>query len=146
MTEYATDTRRLVIKGFPTADADTRRAVELRHFIKGLNDPQMALAVGMKNPTNIDEAREAVDTYLSLRDEMGKMPARVRAVHTVTDDSTEQESGEQETSISTAMVTQQQLKELMNSLDNRFRGLSKLLKEGARKQPSSVTHEVPISF
>ena len=53
MTEYAVDIRRLTMRGFPTADAATREAIELRHFIRGLGDQQMIIAVGMKNPINI---------------------------------------------------------------------------------------------
>ncbi len=40
----------------------------------------MTIAVGMPNPTTIDEAKEAVETYLTLRDEVGKPHTRVRAI------------------------------------------------------------------
>ena len=135
ITEYSTDIRRLVIKGYPTADANTREAIELRHFIRGLNDQPMAIAVGMKNPTNIEEAKEAVEIYSSLRDEMGKTStARVRALQTENQiDAQPTCTGEN------SSVTQKQLNDLITSMDKRFSGLSRLLKQSPnpRKQDQS---------
>ena len=39
LTEYVADIRRLVMRGYPTADAGTRESIALRHFLKGLPDP-----------------------------------------------------------------------------------------------------------
>ena len=76
LTEYTADIRRLVVKGYPTADVHTRETIALRHFVKGLNDQQMVLAVGMKDPRTIEEARTAAETYLGLREETGKGQSR----------------------------------------------------------------------
>lgn len=79
LSEYVADIKKLVIKGYPTADQQTRDTIGLRYFLKGLPDPQMAIAVGMKDPTTLDEARTILDTYNSLHDETMK-PPRVRAI------------------------------------------------------------------
>ena len=50
LTEYVADIRRLVVRGYPTADAGTRDSIALRHFLKGLPDQQITVAVGMTNP------------------------------------------------------------------------------------------------
>ena len=131
VTEYSTDIRRLVVKGYPTADPNTREAIELRHFIRGLSDQQMTLAVGMKNPSNLKEAQEAVETYLSLRDELIKTPsARVRAIQSAPNQD-ENRQGPVESDVDT--VTQKQLNDLIVTLDKRFNGLSKLMKQGPKK-------------
>lgn len=78
VAEYIADIKRLVIKGYPTADSGTRETIGLRYFLKGLPDSQTAVAVGMKNPQTLEEARTALDTYTSLKEET-KSP-RVRAV------------------------------------------------------------------
>ena len=49
LAEYGCDIKRLVTRGYPTADAVTRETIALRHFIKGLGDQQMIIAVGMRN-------------------------------------------------------------------------------------------------
>ena len=78
LTEYIADLRKLVIKGYPTADESTRETLVLHHFLKGLPDRQAAVSVGMTNPTTVEEARTALETYGSLRDEAPKPPkARV---------------------------------------------------------------------
>ena len=81
LSEYVCDVRRLVIKGFPTADASTRDTIGLRYFLKGLQDQQMVVSVGMQNPTTIEAARAAAENYMSLKDEVNKPPRpRVNAV------------------------------------------------------------------
>lgn len=72
LLEYAADIKRLVIKGYPTADARTRETISVRHFLKGMSDQQLAVAVGMKDPQTIDDAREMVETYNSLREDVGR--------------------------------------------------------------------------
>lgn len=69
LAEYLSDIRKLVIKGYPTADDITRETIYIRHFIKGLLDQQAALHIGMKDPKTIEEARTILETYNSLRDE-----------------------------------------------------------------------------
>ena len=51
----------------------------MRYFLRGLSDQQLVVAVGMKNPKTIDDAREMVKTYNSLRDDVGRSQ-RVREV------------------------------------------------------------------
>lgn len=70
IAEYVADIKRLVIKGYPTADNETRETINLRHFLKGLLDSQAALFIGMKEPKSIDEARDLLETYGSLREEV----------------------------------------------------------------------------
>lgn len=79
LLEYAADIKRLVHKGFPTADELTKETINVRYFLRGLSDQQLAVAVGMKDPRTIDDAREMVETYNSLRDDMGRSQ-RVRSV------------------------------------------------------------------
>ena len=54
ISSYIASIRQLVIKGYPTADKDTRGTIELRHFLKGLPDQQMALAIGMREPKSVE--------------------------------------------------------------------------------------------
>ena len=79
LLEYAADIKRLVHKGYPTADEHTRETINVRYFLRGLSDQQLAVAVGMKDPKTIDDAREMVETYNSLRDDVGRSQ-RVREV------------------------------------------------------------------
>lgn len=78
LADYVADIKRLVIKGYPTADAQTREKINVRHFLKGLPDQQMAVAVGMREPSAIDEARQTLEKYNSLKDEV--KGSRVRIV------------------------------------------------------------------
>ena len=55
-----------MIEGYPTADGETREKINVRHFLKGLPDQQMAVAVG----ATIDEARQILEMYNSLKDEV----------------------------------------------------------------------------
>lgn len=72
LLKYAADIKRLVIKGYPTADERTRETISVRCFLKGMSDQQLAVAVGMKDPQTIDDAREMVETYNSLRDDVSR--------------------------------------------------------------------------
>ena len=69
VSEYVADVKRLVRKVYPTADERTFNKIALRHFIRGLTDQQMGLAVGLKEPKTIEEVQNILDTYNSLRDE-----------------------------------------------------------------------------
>ncbi|MES9882365.1 MAG: hypothetical protein ABW185_15950 [Sedimenticola sp.] len=69
LVEYVTDVRYLVRNSYPTADAVTLDTIGLRHFLKGIGDQQMVLAVGMKNPQSIEEACEILEMYKSLKEE-----------------------------------------------------------------------------
>jgi hypothetical protein len=79
MSEYIADLRHLVLRGYPTADVGTRETIVVRHFMRGLPDQQVVLAVGMKEPKTVEEARAAVETYTSLKDDMSR-GHRIRAV------------------------------------------------------------------
>lgn len=78
ISDYVADIKRLVIKGYPTADAQTREKINVRHFLKGLTDQQTGISVGMREPATIDEACQILEMYNSLRDEVKN--TRVRAV------------------------------------------------------------------
>ena len=84
LADYVADIKRLVIKGYPTADAQTREKINVRHFLKGLPDQQTGVSVGMREPATIDEARQILEMYNSLRDEVKNN--RVRAVQPGKDD------------------------------------------------------------
>ena len=55
VSEFLADIKKLVVKSYPTADEDTRETIGVHHFLKGQSDPEMAVAVGMKNPRTLDE-------------------------------------------------------------------------------------------
>ncbi|MES9883970.1 MAG: hypothetical protein ABW185_24235 [Sedimenticola sp.] len=123
--EYAADVKRLVRKSYPTADENTINTIGLRYFLKGLGDQQMVVAVGMKDPTCIDEACDVLETYKSLQEESHGKPApgaRMRTVQSVTDPK---------------FVTESQLDEFRNQIrgdvNSRFNELSALVK-GAMSQ------------
>ena len=77
--------RKLVIKGYSTADGTTRETLLLHHFPKWLPDRQAAISVGLTHPTTVEEARTTLETYGSLRNEAPMSP-KLRAVD-VTGDS-----------------------------------------------------------
>lgn len=83
LADYVADIKKLVIKGYPTADAQTREKINVRHFLKGLTDQQMGVSVGMREPGSIDEARQILEMYNSLRDEVKN--TRIRAVQPAND-------------------------------------------------------------
>ena len=56
LSEYIADLRKLVIKGYPTANESTRETIMLHHFLKGLPDCQAAMSVGRTNPRTVEEA------------------------------------------------------------------------------------------
>ena len=78
LADYVADIKRLVIKGYPTADAQIREKINVRHFLKRLPDQQTGMSVGMGELATIDEARQILEMYNSLRDEVKNN--RVRAV------------------------------------------------------------------
>jgi hypothetical protein len=47
---YAADIKRLVFKGYPMADTNTRDTFNLRYFLKGLTEQKMVIAVGNAKP------------------------------------------------------------------------------------------------
>ena len=124
LAEYVSDIKRLVLKGYPTADTNTRETIGLRHFIRGLSDQQMIIAVGMRNPKTIEAAKEALETYLTLRDELGKTQNRVRVIQPSTIDVMKDTTKESDTEY----IAGAQFKELVATLDKRFQGISKLVK------------------
>ena len=121
LSEYVADIKKLVIKGYPTADQQTRETIGLRYFLKGLPESQMAVAVGMKSPETLEEARTILDTYNSLREET--KPARIRAA---------QPAGDKH-------VTESRLqefgKELKSGFDSQFQALKDLLQQKPNSDP-----------
>ena len=83
LADYVADMKKLVIKCYPTADAQTREKINVRHFLKGLIEQQMGVSVGMREPASIDEACQILEMYNSLRDEVKN--TRVRAVQPAND-------------------------------------------------------------
>ena len=55
LADYVADIKRLVIKRYPTADAQTREKINVRHFLKGLPDQQTGVSVCMREPATIYE-------------------------------------------------------------------------------------------
>ena len=78
LAHYVADIKRLVMKGYPTADSQTREKINVRYFLKGLPDQQTTVAVGMREPGTTDEARQILEMYNSLKDEV--KGSRVRLV------------------------------------------------------------------
>ena len=85
VSHYVADLKSLVLRGYPTADEKTRDTITLRHFLKGLPDPQTAIEVGMREPRTVEEARAVYETYVSLCDDLGR-PPRVRMVQAAEED------------------------------------------------------------
>lgn len=119
VAEYIADIKRLVIKGYPTADAGTRETIGLRHFLKGLPDGHTAVAVGMKNPQTLEEARTALDMYTSLKEETKS--TRVRAVQPQTKNPAK-DNGRM-------FVTEARLQEFGTELTGKFEELKTILLE-----------------
>ena len=100
IAEYVADIRTLANKGYPTADRKTIEAICIRHFIRGLGDQQLSVTVGMREPTTLEEARDIVEMYKSLKDEEASPAAgtRIRQVNMADSPVTEErlkEFGEQ---------------------------------------------------
>ena len=77
-TDYSAALRRLATKAWPEADAKTRDSIVLEQFLAGLPDHQACLFVGMAQPTTVERAENAYETYLSLVKE-GSRPPKARA-------------------------------------------------------------------
>ena len=69
IAEYVADIRTLATKGYPAADRETIESICIRHFIRGLGDQQLSITVGMREPASLEEARDIVEMYRSLRDD-----------------------------------------------------------------------------
>ncbi len=132
LTEYTADIRRLVLKGYPTADEGTRETLALRFFIKGLNDPQMVMAVGMKEPSTIEDARTAAETYLSLKDEAGK--GQTRPIRTVKQDM----RGDNESQ--SPAVPNNAMQEMLTAFDQRMKELLDLVQKSAVHSPGNKSN------
>ena len=137
LAEFVADIRRLVFRGYPTADPVTRENIALRHFLKGLSDQQMAVSVGMTNPKSLEEATTAVENFLSLRDTTGSGKShRVNTVHAAP------EAG-------SAFVTTKQFRQFQDNLDRRLNGIVKLIKnQPANNQkpikPDTANKQKPV--
>lgn len=76
---YVADLQRFTLRGFPTADEATREQIALRQFLRGIQDQNLAMAVGMQEPSNLSEAQDLVDRYRSITDEQ-RSSVKVRPV------------------------------------------------------------------
>ena len=93
----------------------------MRHFLKGLADQQTAVAVGMKDPLTLEDARAALET--GLRDDLGR-PPRARVVTAVDD---------QEAQFVTHHHLKQFGEELVTSFDKRVGKLESMLRNLEKK-------------
>ena len=80
VSQFVADLRRLVVKGYPTADEATRESIVRHHFINGLGDPKASIHVGMTRPQTVEDAQDALEMYNSLQNEPGK-PPRARTIN-----------------------------------------------------------------
>ena len=79
IAKFIGDLRTLTIKSYPTADHATTEGIALEHFLVGLQDDAAALAIGMKEPADMEAARDLLQTYYSYPG--GRIPKPARAVH-----------------------------------------------------------------
>ena len=79
ISQHIASLRRLTIKAYPTADDVTRETIVLRHFLRSLPDQSTSIAVGMSNLRTVEDARAALETYNSLRDDVTR-PLKVKNV------------------------------------------------------------------
>ena len=122
LAEYAAGIRKLVLKGYPTADQQTKDTIALRYFLRGLGDQQMMVNVGMREPQTLEAALVAAEIYHGLKEEIGhKAKASIRAVQQTTE---------------TKFVTEVQLKDfgerLQNSIKQEMNELRDLIKKGGK--------------
>ena len=145
LAEFVADIRRLVSRGYPTADQITRETIALRHFLKGLPDQQMAVSVGMTTPKSLEDATTAVENFLSLRDNVGS--GKAHRINTVQAASPPQKSATNTgTTKKQEFVTQQQMKQFQDNLDRRFAGLAKLIKgDKSPRQPNTGATTKPAT-
>ena len=134
VSEFLADIRRLVLRSYPTADDRTRETIGVRHFLKGLPDQNTAVAVGMKDPQTLEEARTAWETYSSLREDLGR-PPRARVAAAVDNPDAQ-------------YVTQQQLKqfgeEILIGVDKRMTKLESMLKGLEKKTPPRPRNKADV--
>ena len=83
--QYIADLRRLVVKGYPTADEATRDAIVLHHFVNNL-EQKVSVQIGMTIPKSVEEAREALEMLHSLQTEDKPPKARFVNVKQVDED------------------------------------------------------------
>ena len=124
LADYVADIKRPVIKGYPTADAQTGEKIN-ETFLTGLPDQQMAVAVGMP-PASIDEARQILEMYNSLEDEV--KGTRVRIM----------QPGEEVPSDS-QFVTEKRLKEFGNEITSSISKKIDILSQNLDKSNGNVT-------
>ena len=122
--EYVMDIKKLVRKAYPTADDLTLNTINIRHFLKGIGDQQIALAIGMKEPRSIDEAGELLEMYHSLKEESSKTQSpRVRVVKP---DKKEPK-----------YVTEAKFNDFRKEIDEKFNEILSLIKDEKKQQPEN---------
>ena len=70
LVEYVAKLKGLIVKSFPSADNCTRETIGVRYFLKGLNDSQAAVSIGMQDPKSLNEARNLLENYNSIRNDV----------------------------------------------------------------------------
>jgi hypothetical protein len=81
IAKFIGDLRTLTIKSYPTADHATTEAIALENFLVGLQDDAAALAIGMKDPADMEAARDLLQTYYSYPGGRIPKPPRARVIH-----------------------------------------------------------------
>ena len=126
------DLQKLVIKGYPTADESTSETLVLHHFLKGLPDRQAAVSVGMTNPTTVEEARTALETYGSLRDKDPK-PPKARVIGTA-----EASSSEYITKAGLHQFGEELKSSMTSSMDSKVEEIKSMLKPRGKKDLTRI--------
>lgn len=122
IADYAADIRRLTTFGYPTADAATREMIGTRHFLRGLGDSSMAMAIGMREPATLQEAREIAERFHHLQEESGRGARQIRSVSATSEDAVNNEK-------------YIELRRRIISIDERIEQLTKLFQQPPRDDP-----------
>ena len=116
--EYAADIKRLCLKAYGGADLATRNQIGVRHFAKGLLDPQVASSILLQRPQTVDDARAMLDEVFNIRETVGARPA-VRAVQCA-----ENESCSHQDEVRNLRKEVAELKQLLQQNQQPYRGRS----------------------
>ena len=81
LAEYATNIGFYVRMAWPNIDEETRNKMEVEYFVRNLGDPGMIRTVGNQKPATLEDARDLVDRYTDIEDQMKPRRNAIRAVH-----------------------------------------------------------------
>ena len=80
LAEYATNISFYVRMAWPDIDDRSRNKMEVDYFVRNLGDPGMIRTVANQKPDILDDARDMVERYLDIEDQMKPRRNMVRAV------------------------------------------------------------------